>query len=128
MAVKSFLNEIVRFLILKKGKYSQKSRKNFDQKIRTLFLESYSETEENLNVFHYLKYGIAPNPCGQVIGFKVKEQNILIMDILNTVESMEDVPNEIKESYPNLTYPQWSAALRMTTVLLLELEDRRKRK
>jgi len=65
MAIKKFLNEIVRFL--KKGNYSKQSRKNFEQKIRTLFLKCYSETEENLNVFHYLKYGKAPDSCGPVI-------------------------------------------------------------
>jgi hypothetical protein len=129
MAVKSFLNEIIQFLILKKGKYSQKSRKNFDQKIRTLFLECYSETEENLNAFHCLKYGKSPNRYGpSVLGFKVKESDILISDILNAVEDMKDIPSEIKESFPNLTYAQWDAAMRITTVLLLRLEDCRKRK
>ena len=130
MAVKSVLNEIVRFLILKKGKYSNKSLKNFDQKIRTLFLECYSETEENLNVFHYLKYGKVPKPRGRPleIGFKVREKDILISEISNAVEDMEDIPNEIKEGFSNLTFAQWSAALRMTTVLLVALEDQRKRK
>jgi hypothetical protein len=129
MAVKSFLNEIVRFLILKKGNFSNKFLKNLDQQIRSLFNEGYSETEENLNVFHYLKYGKATNPCGHpMIGFKVKEQDILISEILNTVENIEDIPNEIKEDFPNLTCAQWSAVLRMTTVLLLEFEYRRKKK
>jgi hypothetical protein len=126
MAVKSFLNEIVRFL--KKGNYSKKFRKKFDKKIRTLFLECYSETEENLDVFHYLKYGKAPNPCGPLIGFKVKEQDILIMDILNTMECMENIPNEVKNSFPNLTYAQWSAASRMATTLLIELDGEIKKK
>jgi len=128
MAVKSFLNEIVRFL--KKGNYSRKYRKNFDQKIRTLFLKCYSETEGNLNVFHHLKYGKAPNSRTRPleIGFKAKESDILISNILNAVEDMEYIPNEIKESFPNLTYAQWSAALRMTTVLLVELEDQRRKK
>jgi hypothetical protein len=129
MATTRFLNEIVQFLILKKGKYSQKSRKNFDQKIRTLFLEYSSETEENLNAFHCLKYGKGTNRCGPLaIGFKVKKSDILISDILNVVEGIEEVPSEIKESFPNLTYAQWSAIMRITTVLLVELEDCRKRK
>jgi hypothetical protein len=129
MAVKRFLNEIVRFLVLKKGNFSNKFLKNLAQEIRTLFLECYSETEKNLNVFHYLKYGKATKIFGlPIIGFKVKKQDILISEILNTVENIEDIPNEIKEDFPNLTCAQWSAVLRMTTVLLLEFEYRRKKK
>ena len=41
---------------------------------------------------------------------------------------MKDIHHSIKEGFPNLTYAQWSATLRMTTVLLLELEDKIKKK
>jgi len=124
MTVKNTLNEIVKFI--KKGNYARKSRKNFNYRIRTTFLEDYSATEENLDIFQHIKYGkVLSFNRWLIIGFKVKEKDVSVMDILFKVESMENIPNQVKKSFPNLTYAQLEAVLRITTIFLGELEASR---
>ena len=99
----------------------------FSQEIMRLFLDVCSETEDNLNCFEQVEYGKVSNSSerSQVskIGFKLKGQDILISEILNRLENLKEVPNEVKAYYPKITYAEFRAVLRMTTVLVTFFED-----
>ncbi|MEZ4730245.1 MAG: hypothetical protein R3E79_24205 [Caldilineaceae bacterium] len=53
-----------------------------------------------------------------VIGLKVKGKNILVSQVLNALEDL-DLPNEVKEYYPDLTDEEWQAVTRITTIVML---------
>jgi hypothetical protein len=125
MATTRFLDNMVNFL--DKGDYSTESIDKFSQEIMQLFLDVCSETEDNLNCFKHVEYGKVSHTVarGQYpkVGFKLKEQDILISEILNIMETLKEVPNEVKKYYPKVTYAEFRAALRMAIVLVTLFED-----
>jgi len=125
MAITRFLDNMVNFL--DKGNYSTKSVDKFNKKIMRLFLDVCSETEGNLNCFEHVEYSKVSNSFSRgklpKIGFKLKEEDILISEILKIMENMEEIPNEVKVYYPEITYAEFRAALRMATILLTLYED-----
>ena len=106
------------------SEYSEKALQQKDEIFKQLFLAFSSETSENINGLKQIEYGKVLNKAsGKItIGVKVKNKNILVSDIMNAIEDLEDVPETIKEYFPDLTNTEWQAATRVITVLLLFLE------
>jgi len=106
------------------SEYSEKALQQKDQIFKQLFLAFSSETSENINGLKQIEYGKVLNKASGKItfGVKIKNKNILVSDIMNAIEDLEDVPEPIKEYFPDLTHTEWQAATRVITVLLLFLE------
>jgi len=104
--------------------YSEKALQQQNQIFKQLFLTFSSETSENIECLKHIEYGkILDQATGKITaGVKIKNQNLLISDIMNAIEDLEEVPEPIKEYFPELTNQQWQAATRVITVLLLFLE------
>ena len=92
------------------------------------FLEINSETDDNKNCADLIEYGDVKDSWMSMIrrGFKVKDKNILVSDVLNHLENIEEIPIKLKESYPNLTTAELSAVLRISTIIFIELEKHTK--
>lgn len=106
---------------------SQPESPSFSQishQLRPLLLEFASETDDNVRCLEYIEYGKSPNPQAhfQSAGFKLKDKNIFLSDIMNALEDLETPPESVKNALPALTAEEWEAATRLMTVLLLLLE------
>ncbi len=90
------------------------------------FLRFGSETPDNVNCFEHVEYGIVQRPSfGETekgCGLKLKGKNILLADILNMAEDL-DLPDDIKEYFPDLTDREWQAVMRMATMILIAFES-----
>jgi hypothetical protein len=91
---------------------------NFSQELMKLFLQFGSETPDNLNCFSHIEYGKVEKDLGYEYGFKVKNKNISVVNIINYVESL-NIPEEIREAFPELTPDEWSAITRISTMVVL---------
>lgn len=87
------------------------------------FLDFGSETEENVNCFESIEYGVAPkdDEGKQVLSLKLKEYNLSLANIIHAMEGCT-VPPEVLEDFPDMTQAEWDAVLRMTTMIYLALE------
>ncbi len=115
---RTFLNKIIN------KEYSVRNLKEKNQRFRQIFLTFASETEENLECLKHLEYGkLREEESGkETSGIKIKGKDILISDIMNALEGLDDIPDPVREYYPDLTDREWHAAARLVTVLLLLLE------
>lgn len=90
------------------------------------FLDFGFETPDNLNCYDHIEVGwIHDRQFGprSVYGLKLRDETVLVSDIIHLIEDM-DLPDSVKDYYPELTENQWSAILRMATMVLLALERR----
>lgn len=100
------------------------SLQSLSEKVMGQFLAMGSETEDNLNSYYLIEYGMVDE---QLLGFqptsglKVKNKNILVSQVLNVLEDLE-LPPEVKEAFPDLTDKEWQAITRVTTMVMLALE------
>jgi hypothetical protein len=86
------------------------------------FLDFGSETEDNLNCAAHVDYGSAEDALSNLhIGLRLKEKVILLSELMNMVESLP-LPELVQADFPSLTEVEWSAALRMITMVLIALE------
>lgn len=115
---RTFLNKIIN------KEYSVRDLSKKNEKFRQMFLKFASETEENLECLEHLEYGKLKDGESEkeTSGIKIKGKDILISDIMNALEDLDDIPDPVKEYYPDLTDREWHAAARLVTVLLLLLE------
>ena len=88
------------------------------------FLEFGSQTEDSLNCYNHIEYGLVPGfRCRRsAYGLKLKGKDVPISDVIHAVEDLR-LPNEIKEQFPNLTSEEWDAVTRMATMILIALES-----
>lgn len=108
---------------------SEKDLREVDSKSITkeffeIFLNSFSETGDNLNAVKHIQYGKVYEKWRKkyIYGLKVKNKKILLSDISNRLESLEVIPNSIKEDFPLLTLSEFQAVLRIITIILLTFE------
>lgn len=88
------------------------------------FLEFGSQTDDNMNCYRHIEYGPVLRNDWQpkeTYGLKLKGKNILISDVIHLVEDL-DLPDRIKENFPDITSDEWSAVTRMATMILLAFE------
>ena len=88
------------------------------------FLKFCSETEDNLNAVKHIEYGKVYQRLKEcyVHALKVKSKNILFSDVLNALECLEEIPDFVKETFPDLSLEELQSVLRITTVILLIFE------
>jgi hypothetical protein len=86
------------------------------------FLDFGSETEDNLNCATHVDYGSAEDGLSNPhVGLRLKQKAILLSELMNVVESLP-LPELVQADFPSLTEEEWSAALRMMTMVLIAFE------
>jgi len=98
--------------------------KKFSRELMQIFREIGSETPDNLNCCAHIDYGIVSERQfgpSKILGLKIKDKDILLSDVLNTVEDLE-LPSQVREYFPNLSLDEWRAVARMMTMILISLE------
>ena len=106
------------------------SLSQFSDKVMNLFLQFASETEDNLDCFNHIEYGIVSDRDfgpESVFGLKVKGKNILVSDVISGM-GIRDIPKMISDDYPELTKEEWLAIRRITSIVLISLECSKKEK
>jgi len=89
----------------------------FAHDFRHLFLQQSSATPDNLECLKQLIF-VKKNHKG--IGLK---GGLLLTDIIHSAEGCE-IPQQVLDSYPELTQAQWDASLRFITILLTIFESK----
>ena len=99
------------------------SQKKVDiHKVKEAFLAFGSETPDNLACMAHVTYGTASDSVGyRTMGFRLEQNPLLVSEILNVLEGTQ-IPPEVKEYYPELTGPEWSAILRFATMVFIAFE------
>jgi hypothetical protein len=88
------------------------------------FLDFGSETEDNLHCTAHVDYGSVEDALSNLhVGLRLKDQAILLSDLMNVVESLP-LPELVQADFPSLTEEEWSAGLRMITMVLIAFEHR----
>jgi hypothetical protein len=88
------------------------------------FLEFGSQTDDNLNCYRHIEYGLVPGETcrpKETYGLKLKGTNILVSDVIHLIEDL-DLPVHIKEEFPSITENEWAAVTRMATMILIAFE------
>jgi hypothetical protein len=120
MMVMNFKEMLIQLL---KGEFVEKYNSNFQQ----AFLDYASSTEDNLACAKKIILGrINYDSTRKRWGLKLKKHNVTVSDIINTLESEKEVPKSVKDYYPDLSLEDWHTALRITTVILVSLEQHSK--
>lgn len=92
--------------------------KKYERELKKFFLEFGLETQDNVESMRHIELG----KIGSDFGIKIKDKDIFISDIMNAVEDMEDVPQEVKEYYSEITHEEWQASTRVSTLILVLFE------
>jgi hypothetical protein len=106
------------------GTLSASSLDRFSQELMDAFLLSGSQTDGNMNCYNHIEYGLVRKRrrgLRKACGLKVKGKPLALSQIMNVVENLR-IPRQVKESFPDLTTPEWDAVTRMLTMILLALE------
>jgi len=80
------------------------------------FLDYGSDTTDNLACIDRLTLGESDGSFSLIL-----KSGELVSDILNTAEGC-NIPQQVQDSYPNLTQEQWDAVLRLSTIVLTLFE------
>lgn len=107
-----------------KANVSDSSLSDFSEDVVGTFLAMGSKTPDNLNCAKYIEYGIVKERefgPATVYGLKVKGKRLLLSDVMNVIENLY-MPDEIKETFPDITNSEWDAITRMITMILISLE------
>lgn len=99
--------------------------KPFNEALRRAFLETGTETPDNLSCVDHLEYGAIPDKdwgVKAVYGLKLKRGRVMLSDIMNVVENC-DMPPQVKAQFPKMSGEDWDAATRMITMILVALEQ-----
>ncbi|HYF47921.1 MAG TPA: hypothetical protein VEJ63_00830 [Planctomycetota bacterium] len=122
MAAKNpFAAKLAELLLTDPG---SRSPSTVDAELKEAFLQTGSETPDNLSCIDYIEYGEISDERWSVkttYALKLKRQGALLSDIANVLENC-DMPREIKERFPNITGEEWDAAMRMMTVIMMAFE------
>jgi hypothetical protein len=89
------------------------------------FLEFGSQTDDNLNCYRHIEYGLVPRAVcrpKETYGLKLRGKDILVSDVIHLIEDL-DLPDGIKEQFPDLTRNEWAAITRMATMMLIAFES-----
>lgn len=94
------------------------------EQLMQTFLDFGSRTEDNVNCYDHVEYGLVPAVgCRpSAYGLKLKGKDIPLVDVLHAVEDLP-LPDEIKEQVPNITSKEWEAVTRMATMVFIALES-----
>lgn len=97
------------------GMCSQCNPPRSDKRImRKWIQENYSETECNNTVIENIVVGKEE--------LELRDRGITLSEIMHTIENLE-IPDAVKERWPDLTVAEWDAATRAITLLLLDTDQ-----
>jgi hypothetical protein len=88
------------------------------EKLRAALLAFGSETPDNVSCTNRIEVGHVDD----VRGLKLRDQNILLSELAYELEDAP-VPETVKAAFPDITGEDWSAFLRLTTLLYISLES-----
>jgi hypothetical protein len=88
------------------------------------FLRFASETPENVNCYNHIEYGVVSTSDNdytiKTTGLKIRGK-----DVLNHFEDL-DVPESVRNRFPELTGNEWNAITRIATMLMITFENRQR--
>lgn len=105
--------------------YPKAKLKKLSRELMRAFLDEGSETPDNLNCAEHIEFGWIHNRSFgpmHICGLKLKGKDILVSDVVHLIED-EEITQSIQEQYPELTLEEWSAVTRITTMVLIALEQ-----
>jgi hypothetical protein len=95
-----------------------------NQELEKGFFAMGSETPDNVNCMNHVEYGLTSDkPWGHEFGFKIKGKDISLSDIINWAE---EIPNGVKEDFPDLTQEEYDACIRMVAMIVMAFERDKK--
>jgi hypothetical protein len=104
------------------GSGDQASLSDQNNQLMKAFLEFGSETPDNLNCYNHIEYGLTRDWRSRTVaGLKLKGKELLLSEVMNVVENLE-LPDEVREEFPELTDNEWDAITRMVTMALIAME------
>lgn len=93
------------------------------------FLRFASETPDNVNCYNHIEYGVVQKSDDdytiKTTGLKIRGKDILVADVLNHFEGL-DVPETVRNRFPDLTGNEWNAITRIATMLMITFENRQR--
>ena len=100
--------------------YSDFDVAKFNHRIMQAFMMFHWTDPGNEQCYQLLEFGQTPALAfdGIHYGFKIKSKSIRLSDILNELESLT-IPEEVGETFPDLLPNEWSAIMRMATMIVL---------
>lgn len=93
------------------------NNERMSERLRTTLLAFGSETPDNLSCTDRIEVGHVDD----VRGLKLRNQNILLSELAYELEDAP-VPETVKAAFPGITGEDWSAFVRLTTLLYISLE------
>jgi len=98
--------------------------KNLRESFKAAFLQQGFSTDDNLECMRQIFVGRTNDGTSlqrPTIGYCLEETELNIADVLNGAEGSL-MPEQLKESHPELTQLQWDATLRMATMFFVALQ------
>ena len=93
---------------------------NYNQIIMQAFLDFGSNTPSNDEAFKVIEFGSGKkreNPYINAFGFKLRDKDVFVLDVLNELEN-SGIPDTVRQKYPDLEAEEWSAILRIATMVV----------
>lgn len=108
-------------LEIRNGKHTNKKA---TQMLRERILALGSETPDNLNCVNHIEIGKVTPGAGPLEArcIKVRGRDIRVVDVMHTIEDAR-MPKSVRDRYPDLTTGEWSACLRLATLVLMMFEQ-----
>ena len=91
---------------------------------RKSFLRQGFNTYDNKECMNHIAVGRTVDGTDlrqPIIGYLFPDLGLNLTDVMNTAEGCA-IPDEVRESYPNLTQGHWDATLRMATMFFVTLQ------
>lgn len=103
--------------------YGRIQNTDFDVKVYSMDIMHimYDLVKINKEQFEQIEYNLASlstNPNVMVYGFRLKDKNIRIADIINILEEIP-IPTKILNQFPDMRQSEWEALMRLATMILL---------
>jgi hypothetical protein len=93
------------------------SNERISERVRAALLAFGSETPDNVSCTDRIEVGHVDD----IRGLKLRNQNILLSELACELEDAP-VPQTVKAAFPDITGEDWSAFVRLTTLLYISLE------
>ena len=100
-----------------RGPRTEETARQFTEKLHQAFLSFASETEDNVDCIGRIAIAEQKTDEGSSeLRPVLKSNGVLLVDMAWALEEI-DLPDEIKQQYPEATQQDWEAFTRFTTVL-----------
>ncbi|MDB4474608.1 DUF433 domain-containing protein [Opitutaceae bacterium] len=112
----------LRQLLREFAEHDNPSSTSFTADFRRALLDHGSETPDNLDAIQRIDVGsLEEDRQAHLRGFRIAKTGDAVTNILNHLEGAS-MPEEVKESFPELTQEDYDAAIRVTVLCLTAFE------